>query len=118
MTTGPARWLYTACGLMAIAILYADSLFLRLLTQRSLGWETWGRLVQATVLPYATWLILLAMLLLALATRADAAPSHGEEAATVGRSKGPYPPRRCNWMTIDCVRDAIPKIGDSAPTMR
>ena len=73
VTTGPARWLYTACGLMAIAILYADSLFLRLLTQRSLGWETWGRLVQATVLPYATWLILLAMLLLALATRADGA---------------------------------------------
>ena len=75
VTTGPARWLYTACGLMAIAILYADSLFLRLLTQRSLGWETWGRLVQATVLPYATWLILLAMLLLALATRADRAPT-------------------------------------------
>ena len=25
VTTGPARWLYTACGLMAIAILYADS---------------------------------------------------------------------------------------------
>jgi len=73
VTTGPARWPYTACGLMAIAILYADSLFLRLLTQRSLGWETWGRLVQATVLPYATWLILLAMLLLALATRADGA---------------------------------------------
>lgn len=42
VTTGPARWLYTACGLMAIAILYADALFLRLLTQRSLGWETWG----------------------------------------------------------------------------
>src|SRR5208337_4725686 len=73
VTTGPARWLYTACGLMAIAILYADALFLRLLTQRSLGWETWGRLVQATVLPYATWLILLAMLLLALATRTDGA---------------------------------------------
>jgi hypothetical protein len=32
-----------------------------------------GHLVQATVLPHATWLILLAMLLLALATRADGA---------------------------------------------
>ena len=27
VTTGPARWLYTACGLMAIAILYADASF-------------------------------------------------------------------------------------------
>ena len=83
VTTGPARWLYTACGLMAIAILYADALFLRLLTQRSLGWETWGRLVQATVLPYATWLILLAMLLLALATRAEGALT-GEKQSTKG----------------------------------
>jgi len=75
VTTGPPRWLYTACGSMAIAILYADALFLRLLTQHSLSWGTWGRLVQATVLPYAMWLILLAMLFLVWATHADHAPT-------------------------------------------
>jgi hypothetical protein len=73
VTNGPARWLYTACGSMAIAILYMDTLSLRLLTQHSLDWETWGRLVQATVLPYGTWLILLSMILLVWATRAEAA---------------------------------------------
>jgi len=75
VTTGPPRWLYTACGSMAIAILYADELYLRLLTQHSLGWGTWGRLVQATVLPYAMWLILLAILFLVWATHADHAPT-------------------------------------------
>jgi hypothetical protein len=82
VTTGLLRWLYTACGLIAIAILYADALFLRLLTQRSLGWETWGPLVQATVLPYATWLSLLAMLLLAWATRIESELCRNDKLAT------------------------------------
>jgi hypothetical protein len=71
LTSGSARWLYIACGLMVLAILNADALYLRYLTQASLGWGIQGRFVQAIVLPYATWLSLLAMPVLVLAARAE-----------------------------------------------
>jgi Glycosyltransferase family 87 len=73
VTTGRARLLHGACGLIVIAILYMNADYLGHLTRVSLRWGAWGRLVQATVLPYATWLILLAMILLVWATRLTAA---------------------------------------------
>jgi hypothetical protein len=73
VTTGRARLLHAACGLIAIAVLYTNADYLRLLTRVSLRSWPWGHLVQATVLPYATWLILLAMPLLVWATRLTAA---------------------------------------------
>jgi hypothetical protein len=70
VTSGLARWLHIACGLMVIAILNADALSLRALTRYSLEWGSWGRLVQAVVLPYPTWLSLMAMALVVWAKRA------------------------------------------------
>jgi len=51
--------------------------YLNFLTRLSVHRGGWGRLVQLTVLPYPTWLILLAMFLLIWATRLDRAPSTG-----------------------------------------
>jgi hypothetical protein len=72
-TAGRIRYLYIACGLIVIAILYADGLYLRLLTERWAASGRWDRLVQATILPCFTWLILLAMLVQTLATCAEGA---------------------------------------------
>ena len=73
VATGRARLLYVACGLIVIAVLYMNADHLRLLTRVSLRWGARGRLLQATVLPYATWLMLLAMILLVRATSLTAA---------------------------------------------
>ncbi|MGZ3433159.1 MAG: glycosyltransferase family 87 protein [Isosphaeraceae bacterium] len=62
--TGRARWAYAAIGVSTIGVLYMSSTFVRSLTSLTLQWGAWGRLVQAAVLPYATWLILLCMLIL------------------------------------------------------
>ncbi len=62
--TGRARWAYAAIGASTIGVLYMSSTFVRSLTSLTLQWGAWGRLVQAAVLPYATWLILLCMLIL------------------------------------------------------
>ena len=62
--TGRARWAYAAIGVSTIGVLYMSSTFLRCLTGFTLQWGAWGRLVHAAVLPYATWLILLCMLIL------------------------------------------------------
>ncbi|MGD0041347.1 MAG: glycosyltransferase family 87 protein, partial [Isosphaeraceae bacterium] len=62
--TGRARWAYAAIGASTIGVLYMSSTFLRCLTGLTLQCGAWGRLVQGTVLPYATWLILLCTLTL------------------------------------------------------
>jgi len=62
--TGRARWAYAAIGVSTIGVLYMSSTFVRSLTSLTLQWGPWGCLVQAAVLPYATWLILLCMLIL------------------------------------------------------
>jgi len=62
--TGRARWAYAAIGVSTIGVLHMSSTFVRSLTSLTLQWGPWGRLVQAAVLPYATWLILLCMLIL------------------------------------------------------
>ena len=60
---------FTAIGLLVIAILYLNAVLLRPLAKSTGDWGLFGRLMQATVLPYATWLILLAMFVLVWATR-------------------------------------------------
>jgi hypothetical protein len=62
--TGRARWAYAAIGVSTIGVLHMSSTFVRSLTSLTLQWGPWCRLVQAAVLPYATWLILLCMLIL------------------------------------------------------
>jgi len=64
---GRRHWPFTAIGLFVIAILYLNAYLLTPLTGLTRHWGAWGRLVQATVLPYATWLILVAMLTLFVA---------------------------------------------------
>ena len=75
--TGQARGLYAACGLIVIAVLYMNAGYLRTLTQWCLNSGAWGRLVQATILPYVTWLILVAMILTARASHAAKASPKG-----------------------------------------
>jgi hypothetical protein len=68
-TAGRTRWLYAACGLIVIAVWYMNAGHLKVLSELSVEWGAWGRLVQAAILPYVTWLILGAMLLLVCASR-------------------------------------------------
>jgi len=61
-----SRWLHIAISLSVMGILYMNAPLLRDITAWTLTAEGWGRLVQATVLPYATWLLVIAMVLLYL----------------------------------------------------
>jgi hypothetical protein len=71
---GLARWLYGACGLIVIAVLYLSAAHLKTLTQWSMSHGTWGRLVQAAMLPCCTWLVLIAMVLTVCAARGALTP--------------------------------------------
>jgi hypothetical protein len=62
--SGSASRLFITCGLFVLAILYLNAFWLGHLAKASFNWEAWGHLVQATVLPYATWLILFSILIL------------------------------------------------------
>jgi hypothetical protein len=70
LASGRARYLFAGCAVAVLLVLNLNVDLLRLLTRLSLEWGGWGRAVQAVVLPYATWLILLAMLLLVRGARA------------------------------------------------
>jgi hypothetical protein len=59
--TGTARYLFSGCSIAIHAILYMNLTLLMFLTGKSQIWGVAGRLIQATLLPYALWLILLAM---------------------------------------------------------
>ena len=82
-TPGGARWAYALAAVSILFVLYVKPAGIDYLTTRSFGWGFSGRLVQALVLPYGTWLILLAMVLLVYgesASRAgttEARPSSG-----------------------------------------
>src|SRR5579883_1736023 len=58
---GLARWLFSASCLAMILVLFASASFLKPLTEASLNWGLWGRLVQATATAYPTWMVLAAM---------------------------------------------------------
>jgi hypothetical protein len=66
---GAVRYLFAGCAVAILMILFLDTEFLGAVTRASLELGFWGRVLQAIVLPYATWLIVLAMLLLVKATR-------------------------------------------------
>ena len=57
---GPVGRIFACCAVAICLIFYLNLPILMFLTTRSPGWGVMGRLVQATLLPYATWLILLA----------------------------------------------------------
>jgi hypothetical protein len=68
-TQGPARWVF-ACSAMAILlVLYLPKHLLLTLTDISLNAGPLGWLIQAIILPYATWCILLVMLGVAVGAR-------------------------------------------------
>jgi hypothetical protein len=67
---GRSRWLFAGGAVAVLLVLNLDVGFLRALTRLSLNWGAWGRVVQALVLPYGTWLILLTMVLLVRGARA------------------------------------------------
>jgi hypothetical protein len=58
---GAARRLFSGCSIAIHAIFYMNLTLLMFLSGKSQLWGVAGRLIQATILPYATWLILLAM---------------------------------------------------------
>jgi Glycosyltransferase family 87 len=58
---GRSRCLFSASCLWIILVLFANATLLKSLTESSLNWGLWGRLVQATVTAYPTWMILVAM---------------------------------------------------------
>jgi hypothetical protein len=86
LAEGRGRWLFAACAFSTLLVLNLNVDFLRETTRLSLTWGAWGRVVQAVVLPYGTWLIVLAMVLLvkgARASQAEPAPllAHATEVA-------------------------------------
>jgi hypothetical protein len=66
---GRSRYLFAGCALAILLVWYLDIGLLRTLREHSLDWGGLGRLVQAVVLPYATWLVVLTMIVLVVATR-------------------------------------------------
>src|SRR5262249_45351254 len=58
---GGVRRLFTGCAVGLVPIIFISAGFLRLLTNESQRWEIWGRLIQATLLPYRTWALLTVM---------------------------------------------------------
>jgi hypothetical protein len=67
--TGGARRAFAACAVCLLVTLFVKIDWLIDLQRASLGWGAWGRVVQAAVLPCATWLILLAMTCLVIGAR-------------------------------------------------
>jgi hypothetical protein len=81
---GAARWLFTACAVAILLVLYLDLALLREVFQWSQARGVWGRVVQAVVLPYATWSILIAMVCLVLGARkVQAAAANGVRPAAL-----------------------------------
>jgi hypothetical protein len=70
-TAGRPRCLFSTCGALVLAVLFMNSVVLNFLTRRSTHWGVWSGVVQATLLPYPIWLILIAMVLLARAASID-----------------------------------------------
>jgi hypothetical protein len=68
-TSGPARWLFVAAATGQLAVLFLRRDFLAAALEFSEGGGLVGRIVQAAVLPCATWAILLSMFCLVAAVR-------------------------------------------------
>jgi hypothetical protein len=74
---GSGRYLFACCAVAILLVWYLDIGLLGALRSHSLAWGGWGRMVQAVVLPYATWLIVLTMIALVVATRRSASSPGG-----------------------------------------
>jgi hypothetical protein len=61
VAVGSSRWLFVASSISILAVLFMSASDLKWLTDSSLNWGVRGRLVQAAVTAYATWMILAAM---------------------------------------------------------
>jgi hypothetical protein len=57
---GRSRWWFGASAIAVLLVLFANPKGMAVLTDLAPGWGLPGRLVQAIVLPYATWMVLLA----------------------------------------------------------
>jgi hypothetical protein len=66
---GRVRWPFVALGTIAIAVLYLNAFLLGPLANATRDRGLWGWLVQATVLPYATWFLMIAMFTVFLGER-------------------------------------------------
>ena len=64
---GRSRRCFAASAISILLVLYPNTTGLKSLSEASLNWGVWGRLVQATLLTYATWLVMLAIILLYVA---------------------------------------------------
>jgi hypothetical protein len=73
--SGSTRWLFAFCALAVLLVWCQDVEMLRSLQERSLQGGLSGWLIQAAVLPYATWLVVLTMAALVIAVRRSATPS-------------------------------------------
>lgn len=74
---GSARRLFAGCAVAILLVWYINVDFLRTATALSQEWGVAGRVIQGIVLPYGTWLVLLAMLLLVRAVRAARGNAEG-----------------------------------------
>ena len=73
---GRSRWCFTLSAISILLVLYLSVAGMKSLTEASLNWGVGGRLVQATLLPYATWLVILAMVCLYLGDKPRTTRGH------------------------------------------
>jgi hypothetical protein len=66
---GRDRRSFLSLGCLVLAVLYLNAFLLGPLANLSRDWGFWGRLVQGTLLPYATWFLVLAMFVIFLGER-------------------------------------------------
>jgi hypothetical protein len=78
---GLAKRLFAASGTAILLVLYMSIDPLTWLTREAPGWGIGGRIVQAVILPYATWLVLLTMILLTWGERVSSRPDAGSRSA-------------------------------------
>jgi hypothetical protein len=70
VSAGRTRYLFAACAVAVLAVLYLNIDLLRAMTTLSFeAGAVWGRVLQGVVLPYATWLVVLTMVLLVRASQ-------------------------------------------------
>jgi hypothetical protein len=68
---GRARWLFAVSASAILLVLHLNIDLLREARRLSMDWGVWGRIIQGAVLPYGTWLILLAMALVVWGVRVE-----------------------------------------------
>jgi hypothetical protein len=74
---GAARWLFVACAAAILLVLYLDLAVLREVCSWSVAHGAWGRVVQAVVLPYGTYAVVIAMICLVWGARKGQAVTSG-----------------------------------------